>query len=68
MPDVGSPVDEIQLGVRVAYRLGTGEPAHGVRAKVLGLFNTRNGPTLADVEWYNLGSLRRLNVINLTKG
>jgi hypothetical protein len=67
MPHSGPPSDEIQVGDRVAYRLGKGEPRHGVRGKVLGLFNTRNGPTLADVEWDKLGPPKRLNVTNLTK-
>ena len=67
MPDSGSPFDEIQLGDSVAYKLSTGDPVHGVRGKVLGLFKTQNGETLADVEWDQLGLPKRLNVTNLTK-
>ena len=67
MPDSGSPVDEIQIGDRVAYRLSTGESAHGMLVKVLGMFNTHDGQTLADVEWDTLGPPRRLNISNLTK-
>jgi hypothetical protein len=67
MPDFGSPVDEIQVGDRVAYRLGTGEPAAGIRGKVIAMFNTQDGQTLADVEWNRLGPPKRLSVMNLTK-
>ena len=38
-----------------------------VRGKVLGIFNTQDGHTLADVEWNTLGPPRRLNISNLTK-
>jgi hypothetical protein len=67
MPDSGPQSDEIQVGDRVAYRLTTGEPMPDVRGKVIGLFNTRDGQTLADVEWDKLGSPRRLYITNLTK-
>ena len=67
MPESGSPSDEIQVGDCVAYRLGTGEMVHYARGKVIGLFNIRDGQTLADVEWDDLGPPKRLNVMNLTK-
>ncbi len=67
MPDSGSPSDEVQIGDRVAYKLTTVEPALGIWGKVLGLFNTRDGQTLADVEWDKLGPPKRLSVTNLTK-
>lgn len=67
MPDSGSPVDEIQVGDCVAYRLSTDDPVGRVRGKVLGMFNTQDGQTLADVEWTTLGPPRRLNISNLTK-
>jgi len=66
MPDSGRPPDEIHIGNLVAYRL-SGEPTHDVRGKVLALFNTRNGQTLADVEWDKLGPPKRLSVTNLIK-
>jgi hypothetical protein len=52
------PVDEIQIGDRVKYLLSTNGAAHGVQGKVIGIFNTRDGKTLADVEWDKLGSPR----------
>ncbi len=67
MPDSGRPSDEVQIGDRVAYRLTTGEPSPGLRGKVLGLFNTQDGQTLADVEWDKLGPPKRLSVTNLTR-
>jgi len=67
MPDSGRPVDEVQIGDCVIYKLSSGEPACGIRGKVLGLFNTHNGQSLADVEWEQLGPPRRLNIANLTK-
>jgi hypothetical protein len=67
MPDSGSPFDEIQVGDHVVYKLSTADPMLKVRGKVLGLVNTQNGETLADVEWDTLGPPKRLNVTNLTK-
>ena len=67
MPDSGRPPDEIQVGNRVANRLSTGETAPGIRGKVIAMFNTQDGQTLADVEWDTLGSPKRLSVANLTK-
>ena len=67
MPDSGRPSDEVRIGDRVAYRLTTGQSAPGIRGKVLGMFNTRDGRTLADVEWDKIGPPKRLNVRNLTK-
>jgi hypothetical protein len=67
MPDSGSPADEIQVGDRVVYRLSTGDPVGRVQGKVLGIFNTQDRQTLADVEWNALGPPRRLNISNLTK-
>ncbi len=67
MPGSGRPSDKIHIGDLVAYRLSTGEPAHGIQGKVIGLFNTLDGKTQADVEWDRLGSPRRLNITNLIK-
>jgi hypothetical protein len=63
----GALVDEIQVGDQVAYRLSTGVHASGIRGKVIGIFHTQDGQTLADVEWDKLGPPRRLAVTNLTK-
>jgi len=67
MPDSGAPVDEVQIGDRVAYRLSTGSPANSIRGKVIAVFNTKDGKTMADVEWDKLGSPRRLNITHLAK-
>jgi hypothetical protein len=47
--------------------LSSGDPVDGTSGKVLGLFNTHDGQTMADVEWDTLGPPRRLNIENLTK-
>jgi hypothetical protein len=67
MPNSDSAVDEVQVGDRVAYRLSTGEHARGACGKVMGIFNTQDGQTLADVEWETLGPPRRLSITSLTK-
>jgi hypothetical protein len=67
MPASGSPADEIQIGDRVAYRLSSGDRTNGVRGKVIGIIDTNDGQTLADVEWDTLSPPGRLNVTNLTK-
>jgi hypothetical protein len=67
MPDSGRPSNEVQIGDRVAYTLSTGETAPGIRGKVIAMFNTRDGQTMADVEWERLGPPKRLSVMNLTK-
>jgi hypothetical protein len=67
MPDTSNPVHTIQLGDIVTYRLSGGVPTPEARGKVIGLFNTRDGKTLADVEWDKLGPPKRLNVQSLAK-
>jgi hypothetical protein len=67
MPDSGNPVDHIQVGDLVEYRQNTGGPLGRVPGKVLGIFDTNDGQTLADVEWSTLGPPRRLNISYLTK-
>jgi hypothetical protein len=67
MPDSGSSSDVIQIRDRVAYALSSGDPVDGTGGKVLGLFITHDGQTMADVEWDTLGPPRRLNIANLTK-
>ncbi len=67
MPIFDSAVDEVQVGDRVAYRLSTGEPLEGACGKVIGIFHTHDGQSLADVEWDTLGPPRRLSITNLTK-
>jgi hypothetical protein len=67
MPDSGAPVDEIQVGDHVAYRLSSGYIASDNRGKVLAVFTTQDGKTLADVEWDRLGLPGRLSSTSLTK-
>jgi hypothetical protein len=67
MPDSRTLSDEVEVGDRVAYRLSTGEAAPGVQGKVIGIIKTQDGKTLADVEWDNLGSPKRLNITNLIR-
>jgi hypothetical protein len=67
MSDSGSPVDKVQLGDNVAYRLSTGDPVNGILGKVIAVFKTQDGKTLADVEWAELGLPGRLNITSLTK-
>ena len=67
MPSSDSAVDEVQIGDRVRYRLSTGGHAQGAGGKVMGIFNTQDGQTLADVEWDTLGPPRRLSITILTK-
>jgi len=67
MPDSGAQVDEVQVGDRVAYRLSVGDPVHGIRGKVIAVFNNKEGRTMADVEWDKLGFPRRLNITHLAK-
>ncbi len=42
-------------------------PNYEARGKVIGLFNTRDGQTMADVIWDKLGPPKRLNVNSLAK-
>jgi hypothetical protein len=67
MPNSGSPIDEIQVGDRVAFMLSNSNPVDGTSEKVLALFDTHDGHTMADVEWDTLGPPRRLSVENLIK-
>src|SRR5579875_996945 len=66
MPDTPVPTQTIQVGDTVAYKL-SGAPAPDARGKVLALFKTQDGNTLADVQWDKLGPPKRLNVRSLTK-
>jgi hypothetical protein len=66
MPDTLESVQIIQVGDIVAYRL-TGAPSPDARGKVIGLFKTQDGQTLADVQWDKLGPPKRLSVQSLTR-
>jgi hypothetical protein len=66
MPDSGNSVDQIQVGDQVAYRMNTGGLVLGLRGKVLAVFKTQDGKTIADVEWDSPGAPGRLSITNLT--
>ncbi len=57
----------IQIGDTVFYRLSDGEPVTRTKGKVIGLFKTRDGQIMADVEWEKLGPPKRLNADKLAK-
>lgn len=64
MPDY-TALQAVQIGATVAYRLSSGDVASDARGKVIGLFKTLNGQTLADVQWDKLGPPMRVNVHKL---
>ncbi len=66
MPDTPKSTQTIQVGDTVAYKLN-GTPVPDAQGKVIGLFKTKGGKTLADVQWDKLGPPKRLNVESLTK-
>jgi hypothetical protein len=59
--------DTISVGDRVGYRARDGDILGTDRGKVLGIFRTRDGKTLADVEWNALGTPKRVGVERLSK-
>ncbi len=62
---VTSPL--IQVGDTVTYKLRTGEPVPTAQGKVIALFDTQCGDTLADIAWDWIGPPKRVNLMNLTK-
>jgi hypothetical protein len=67
MPDSGNPVDEVQIGDHVTYRLSMGDPAYGILGRVIAAFHTQDGKAMADVEWDKRGVPKRLNITHLIK-
>jgi hypothetical protein len=67
MPETPNQAQTIQVGDTVNYRFSVGELVSEAHGKVLGLFNTRDGHTMADVEWDKLGPPKRLNINSLAK-
>ncbi len=67
MTHTSYPVQTIQVGDIVAYRLSVGPLASDARGKVIGILNTREGKILADVEWDKLGPPKRLSVHSLAR-
>ena len=59
--------DTISVGDQVGYLATDGEILGNDRGKVLGIFRTRDGKTLADVEWHGLGMPKRVGIERLTK-
>ena len=67
MLDSGAQVNEVQVGDRVAYLLSMGDPVYGILGKVIAVFHTQDGKTMADVEWDKLGLPKRLSITHLIK-
>ncbi len=59
--------DTINVGDQVGYRATGGEILGSDRGKVLGILRTRDGKTLADVEWEGLGMPKRVGIERLAK-
>ena len=59
--------DTISVGDQVGYRARDGEILGNDRGKVLGIFRTQDGKTLADVEWNGLGMPKRVGIERLSK-
>jgi hypothetical protein len=59
--------DAISVGDHVGYRAKDGDILRNDRGKVLGIFRTRDGKTLADVEWNGLGIPKRVGIERLSK-
>jgi hypothetical protein len=59
--------DTINVGDQVGYRTTHGEIQGNARGKVLGIFRTRDGKTLADVEWDRLGMPKRVGIDRLSR-
>ena len=59
--------ETINVGDPVGYRSTHGEILGNARGKVLGIFRTRDGKTLADVEWEGLGMPKRVSIDRLTR-
>ena len=67
MSQTSNPAQTIQVGDTVSYRFSVGELVSEAQGKVIGLFKTRDGQTIADVIWDKLGPPKRLNVKSLAK-
>ena len=59
--------ETINVGDQVGYRSTHGEILGNARGKVLGIFRTRDGKTLAEVEWEGLGLPKRVSIDRLTR-
>ena len=59
--------DTISVGDQVGYRARDGDILGNDRGKVLGIFRTQDGKTLADVEWNGLGMPKRVGISHFSK-
>jgi hypothetical protein len=59
--------DPINVGDQVGYRATDGQILGNGSGKVLGILRTRDGKTLADVEWEGLGMPKRVAIERLTR-
>ena len=59
--------DPIKTGDQVCYLATDGEILGIDRGKVLGIFRTQDGKTLADVQWDRLGMPKRVSIERLNK-
>lgn len=62
-----SDTDTISIGDQVGFRATEGDILGNDQGKVLGIFRTWEGKTLADVEWNGLGMPKRVGVERLSK-
>jgi hypothetical protein len=67
MPETMNQAANIQIGDTVHFHLSVGGAVSEAKGKVIGLFNTRDGQTMADVLWDKLGPPKRINVRSLAK-
>jgi hypothetical protein len=67
MTDTPKPVQTIQVGDTVAYRMSGESLVLVNRGRVIALFNTVDGKSMAGVEWERLGHPKRVTVRSLRK-
>ena len=68
MSQTPNPAQTIQIGDTVSLQVQRrGTRCLRPSGKVIGLFKTRDGQTMADVIWDKLGPPKRLNVKSLAK-
>ncbi len=59
--------DTINVGDQVGYRATDGEILGNANGRVLGIFRTRDGRTLADIEWDQWRMPKRVDIERLAK-
>ena len=63
----GTDTDPIKVVDQVTYPAVNGDADGNNLGKVLGIFRTRDGKTLADVEWNRVGIPKRVTIERLTR-